>query len=94
MDVTRHIPCSVLFVAAIVFIVRANLIFFRILDEVNTSRPASGQISFLFVNLRLAEVMTEHGKLFPIDQKRRQMKISVGIGFGLLLAMVLACFFR
>jgi hypothetical protein len=52
---------------------------------VNANRAASQQISFLFVNLRFGEVMSEHGKLFPIDPKRRQMKISLGIGFGLAL---------
>ena len=33
---------------------------------------------------------TEHGKLFPRDPKRRQMKISLGIGFSLALVSFLA----
>jgi hypothetical protein len=71
------------------FIVRTNFIFYRILDDVNASRAASQQISFLFVNLRFGEVLSEHGKLFPKDLKRRQMKISIVAGFALLLLLVL-----
>jgi hypothetical protein len=52
MNPTHVIPGALLFVAAIVFIIRANFIFFRILDEVNANRPDSQQISFLFVSLR------------------------------------------
>lgn len=83
MDLTRLIPSALLFVTAVVFIIRANIIFYRILDDVNANRAAGQQISFLFVNFRLGEVMSEHGKLFARDPKRRQMKISLGIGFGL-----------
>ncbi len=88
MDLARLIPSALLFVTAIVFIVRTNFIFYRILDDVNASRAAS-QISFLFVNLRFGEVLSEHGKLFPKDLKRRQMKISIVAGFALLLLLVL-----
>jgi hypothetical protein len=90
MDFTRLIPSALLFVTAIVFIIRANFIFYRVLDEVNANRAASQQISFLFVNLRFGLVMSEHGKLFPRDTKRRQMKISGGIGFSLALISFLA----
>jgi hypothetical protein len=88
MDLARLMPSALLFVTAVVFIIRANLIFYRILDDVNANRAASQQISFLFVNLRLGEVMSEPCKLFPRDPKRRQMKISLGIGFGLALLVV------
>jgi len=88
MDFARLIPSALLFVTAVVFIIRANLIFYRILDDVNANRTANQQISFLFVNLRFREVMSEHGKLFPRDPKRRQMKISLGIGFGLAILVV------
>lgn len=90
MDLARIIPSALLFVTAIVFIVRANFIFYRILDDVTASRAASQQISFLFVNLRLGEVLSEHGKLSPADVKRRQMKISIATGFALLLVLILA----
>jgi hypothetical protein len=79
MDFTRLIPSALPFVTAIVFIIRANFIFYRILDEVNANRAASQQISFLFVNLRFGLVVSEHGKLFPRVPKRRQMKIPLGI---------------
>jgi hypothetical protein len=88
MDLARLVPSALLFVAAVVFIIRANLIFYRIFGDVNANRAANQQISFLFVNLRFGEVMSEHGKLFPRDPKRRQMKISVGIGFGLALLLI------
>ena len=90
MDLTRFIPCSVLFVTAAILIIRANVIFGRMLDEVNSNRAANEQISFLLVNLRLGQVIAEHSRLFPTDKKRRQMKISGGIGFALLL-LVLLC---
>lgn len=89
MNSTHVIPVALLFVTAIVFIIRANFIFFHILDEVNANRPASQQISFLFVSLRFGEVMAEHSTQFPTDPKRRQMKMSVGTGFALLLLLVL-----
>jgi len=89
MDLARPISSALLFVTAIVFIVRANFIFYRILDDVNASRAASQQISFMFVNLRFIEVLSEHGKLFPTDLKRRQMKISIVAGFALLLLLFL-----
>ena len=89
MDLARLIPSALLFVTAIVFVVRANFIFYRILDDVNASRAASQQISFLFVSLRFGEVLSEHGKLFPKDLNRRQMKISIVAGFALLLLLVL-----
>jgi hypothetical protein len=60
-----------------------------ILDDVNASRAASQQIIFLFVNLRFREVLSEHGKRFPTDLKRRQMKICIVTGFALLLLLVL-----
>jgi hypothetical protein len=82
MDLARLIPSALLFVMAVVFITRANVIFYRIFDEVNSNRAANQQISFLFVNLRFEEVMSEHGKLFRRDIKRRQMKTSLRIGFG------------
>jgi len=92
MDLTRLIPCSVLFVTGTILIIRANVIFGRMLDEVNANRAANEQISFLFVNLRFGQVMTEHARLFPTDKKRRQLKISLGIAFGLfaVLAIFLA----
>jgi len=90
MNPVRLVTCGLLFVTAVVFIVRANLIFFRILDEVNAKRAANEQVSFLFVGLRLVEVTSEHGRLFPQDKKRTQMKTATLIGFALLLALVLA----
>jgi hypothetical protein len=84
MNLVRLIPSTLLFVTAVVFIIKANVIFYRILDDVNASRTVSQQISFMFVNSRFGEVMSEHGEMFPKDPKRRQMKITLGIGFGLL----------
>ena len=82
MDLARLIPSALLFVTAVVFIIRANLIFYRILGDVNANRAANQQISFLFVSLRFGEVMSEHGKLFPRDPKRRQMKSPFVLALG------------
>lgn len=92
MDLVRVVPFALLSVTAIIFIIRANVIFGRILDEVNSNRGPSEQISFLFVNLRVGQVVAEHQRLFPADQKRRRMKISFGIAFCLfaVLAIFLA----
>jgi nitrate reductase NapE component len=71
-------------------IIRANVIFGRMLDEVNSNRAANEQISFLFANLRFSQVMAEHARLFPTDKKRRKLKVSLGIAF--VLFAVLAIF--
>jgi hypothetical protein len=93
MNFTRLIPSGLLFVTATIFIIRANFIFYSILDEVNAKRAGSRQIGPLFVNLRFGEVMSEHGELFPGDPKRRQMKISLGVGFSLALVAFFALTF-
>jgi nitrate reductase NapE component len=92
MNLTRLIPCSVLFVTRTITIIRANVIFSRMLDEVNSNRAANEQISFLFVNLQFGQVIAEHARLFPTDKKRGQLKISLGIAFALfaVLAIFLA----
>jgi hypothetical protein len=77
-------------VTATAFIMRANFIFYRVLDEVNANRAGSQQIGPLFVNLRYGQVMSEHAKLFPGDPKRRQMKISTVVGFSLILVAFFA----
>ena len=84
MDLTRLTLGALLFVTATAFIIRAHLIFFRILDEVNANRAASQQISF-----RFAGVMSEHAKLFPMDGKRRRIKVCLWVGFALLLLFAL-----
>jgi hypothetical protein len=90
MNLAGFLLIALLFVAGVGFIVRANFIFFRILDDLNASRPADQQISFLFINFRLPLVLSEHRQLLPSDTKRRQMKISLVTGFALLLIFVLA----
>ena len=70
---------AILFLVAVAFIIKANVIFYRILDEVNAARQRSDQISFLFVGLRFTEVIGEHATLFPADRKRNQMKASAGL---------------
>jgi hypothetical protein len=93
MNFTRLIPSGLLFVIATVFIIRANVIFYSILDEVNANRAGSQQIGPLFVNLRYREVMPEDAKLFPGGPKRRQMKISAVVGFSLILLAFFALAF-
>ena len=44
----RLICCAAFFAAATIFIIRANVIFGRMLDEVNSNRAANEQISFLW----------------------------------------------
>ena len=84
MDLVRAIPFAFLLIATAICIIRANVIFGRILNEVNSSRGANEQISFLFVNLRFGQVLAEHRQLFPADDKRRQMHIWLWTGFALI----------
>jgi len=89
MNPVPLIPCALLFLAAQFCIFKANSIFSRILDEVNSKRPAPEQISFLFVNVRAFEVADLHRQLFPMDRKRRQMNVFGGVG----LASYFSCSF-
>jgi hypothetical protein len=84
---------AVMFVAAIVCIIRANIIFifYQILDEVNAKRPLSQQTSFVFVNLKMFDIQSQHEAFFPSSQKRKQFYIWTGIGLALLFSAFLSC---
>jgi hypothetical protein len=90
MRVTHPIVIAVLFAAATACIIKANVIFYQIFDEVNSKRPPERQFSFIFVNVRAFEITGKHGRLFPESQKRKLMYVWGGIGFA--LALVAFCF--
>jgi hypothetical protein len=54
---------GVRFVAAVVCIVRANIMFYQILDEVNAKLPPAPQIGFLLV-LRMFGILDQHTGFF------------------------------
>lgn len=57
---------SATFVAAsTACIITSNVVFFQILSEVNSQRPPERQFSFMFVDVRLFEIMRDHARLFP-----------------------------
>jgi len=92
MNVAHVIWIAVSIVAATACIITANVIFYQILDEVNAQRPSDQQISFLFVNVKVFDVLRQHAGLFPSSHKRKSMGIWTGVGFALLLLTFLSGF--
>ena len=89
MHVAHLLLIVVLFVGATACIITANVIFYQILDEVNSKRPAEQQFSFIFVNVRAFEITGEHARLFPESQKRKLMYTWAGVGFAIgLIAFI------
>ena len=83
MHVTHPILLFVLLVADTACIVKANVIFYQILDEVNSKLPPERQFSSIFVNVRSFAITGEHARLFPESQRRKLMYFWGGIGFAL-----------
>ena len=82
-DRAVHIFIATLFLGATACIIKANIIFNQILNEVNAKRPPAQQFSFIFVNIRAFEITREHARLFPESQKRTLTNAWAGIGFAL-----------
>lgn len=62
----------------------ANMLFYRLLGEVNGKRSPKEQISMVAVNLKLGRVLRIHTELFPESKKRQQMKRLFLTGFLLM----------
>jgi hypothetical protein len=73
---------AILFGTAVFFIVMANIVFYSMLGEVNGKRPQNEQISMLFVNIKLFEVIRIHKQLFPASRKPTMMFALAGIGIA------------
>jgi hypothetical protein len=80
---------AVMFVAAVACIIRANIVFYQTLDEVNAKLPPERQISFLLASLRMFGILDQHAGFFPSSRKRKRVYIWLGVGFTLLLLVFL-----
>ena len=85
MHVTHVVLIAMLISAGIACLITSNVIFYQILNEVNSKRPAEQQFGFIFVNVRAFEITGEHARLFPESRKRKLMYVWTGIGFALFL---------
>jgi hypothetical protein len=92
MHVTHVVLIAVFIAAGTACIVTSNVIFYQILNEVNSRRPPAQQFSFIFVNVRAFEITGEHARLFPESQKRKLMYRWAGIGFALFLMVFFSGF--
>jgi len=79
-----HIISIILFGAATTLIVTANIVFYSILDEVNSRLPPSEQISPFFVNIKGFKVLELHEQFFPESEKPNRMWALARCGFVLL----------
>lgn len=78
----------VILISAFVLIAVANSYFYEVLGEVNAKLPSDKQISRLFVNVRLFDVLQRHRELYPSSLKRRRLNQYAFAGFALLLTVV------
>jgi hypothetical protein len=85
MHVTHVVLIAMFIAAGTACIITSNVIFYQILNEVNSKRPAEQQFGFIFVNVRAFEITGEHARLFPESRKRKLMYVWTGIGFALFL---------
>jgi hypothetical protein len=78
---------AILFCLATSALIAANSIFYAILGEVNGKRGPQEQISMLFVNARLFEVVGLHRKFFPNSRKPIAMYATGVAGIALMFAI-------
>jgi hypothetical protein len=63
----------VMFIAAMVCIIRANIIFYQIVDGVNAKCRLRRQISFIFVNFKMFDIQSQHQAFFPFTIKKIEL---------------------
>jgi hypothetical protein len=89
MQLNIPIVPAILFCLAISAVIAANFIFYTILGEVNGKRGPQEQISMLFVNARLFEVVALHRMFFPSSRKPAIMYATgiagIGLGFAIFV---------
>lgn len=85
MRITHVVLIAMFIAAGTACIITSNVIFYQILNDVNSRRPAEQQFGFFFVNVHAFEITGEHARLFPESQKRKLMYVWAGIGFALFL---------
>ena len=86
MHLAHPVLVALFITAGTASIVTSNVIFYRILNEVNSRRPPEQQFRFILVGVRAFEITREHARLFPDSRKRKLMLAWAGIGLALFLA--------
>jgi hypothetical protein len=89
MHLAHPILVALVIILGAASLVTSNVIFYQILNEVNSRRPLEQQFSFIFAGARAFEVAREHARLFPGSDKRKLMFAWAGTGFALFLAALL-----
>ena len=89
MHLAHPILVALVIIAGAASIVTSNVIFYQILNEVNSRRPPEQQFSLIFASVRAFEITREHARLFPGSDKRKLMFACAGTGFALFLAVLL-----
>jgi hypothetical protein len=56
-----------------VCIIRANIIFYQIVDGVNAKCRLRRQISFIFVNFKMFDIQSQHQAFFPFTIKKIEL---------------------
>jgi hypothetical protein len=69
MHVTHLVLIALFIAAGTACIITSNVVFYHIVDDVNSKRPPEQQSSFIFVNVRFFEITGEHARLFPDSRK-------------------------
>ncbi len=76
------------FGTAMAFLLVANLVFYRMLYEVNRARDPSKRIGVSFVSFRFFEVMVLHKELFPGSRKYILLYGSAILGFAIFVSSI------
>ena len=92
MHLAHPILVALLIPAGAASIVTSNVVFYQILNEVNSKRPPEQPFRFIFVGIRAFEITREHARLFPDSRKRKLMLAWAGIGFALFLSVLFSGF--
>jgi hypothetical protein len=84
-----HLALIAVFIATgAACLITSNVIFYQILNEVNSKRSPEQRFGFIFANVRFFEIMRDHARLFPESRNRGLMYMWTGIGFALLLMVL------
>ena len=85
MSATQMFLFAALLVGATSCIITANVVFYQIMTEVNSTRTLKDRYTVILVSLRAPEILREHAHLFPESAKRKRMFTWSGVGFALLV---------
>jgi hypothetical protein len=88
---TPHIALAICAIAAATLsIISANVMFYKIVDEVNSRLPPYQRHGFLFINHKVFDIVNQHARFFPMSRRRKQMFTWFAVGFALGLVAFLS----